>query len=523
MSILPMSRRKIGRTVADAFVRSEWLAGPMATRAAADLGIAIPDWLESLAAAAVDHFRVPPLEQPFLLDNWVLTNITFTFGVMGMQPVWVSAESEDEDDDDDDDDDDDEQGGGDWKEPQSQLSGHSFFMYVPATSTSHSGRQLTPAITRFGPMISHADFTTLPLPLLGHRPEPPPVDLRWPVIPLPWEDSLADLFGITVGELQWWADTRSYERRVGRSQLRHYRYAWIPKPNGTTRLLEVPKSRLMHMQRRILREILDAVPPHHAATAFRPGRSVHDGAAAHVGRSIVLHVDLEDFFGSIDTGRVVGLFRTIGYERAIAQQLCGLTTNTVASSELLSQWLAAPPEQRAKVRRSHQRLRQPHLPQGSPTSPAIANLVAYRLDCRLTGLAQQFGATYTRYADDIVFSGDDELVRGQQRCLELIGTIVRDEGFRLNDAKTSVRRASNRQYVTGLVVNERINVPREEFDRLRAILHDAIHHGPAAANRDNVDNFAAHLLGKIAWVGTANPTRGDKLRAMFHQITWPNS
>jgi RNA-directed DNA polymerase len=345
-------------------------------------------------------------------------------------------------------------------------------------------------------------------------------EARWPTPVLHQSFDLADYFGLSTGQLQWWADVRSQERSITSEPLGHYRYRWLPKANGSMRLLEIPKTRLMAMQRRILRDVLDVVPPHRSAVGFRAGHSVHHGAGQHVGRRIVMHLDLEDFFGSIEAGRVFATFQSMGYPESVAHLLCGLTTNTPPTMLLADALAQTAPERRAAVRRGHRRLRQPHLPQGSPTSPAIANLVAYRLDCRLSGLADAIGATYTRYADDLVFSGDDELLHGQRRCLELIGTIVHDEGFRLNDAKTTVRFQSDRQYVTGLVVNERLNVPRAEFDRLKAILHDAIHRGPSAANRDNVDAFAAHLLGKIGWIAAANPARGEKLRSMFHQVDW---
>jgi len=162
----------------------------------------------------------------------------------------------------------------------------------------------------------------------------------------------------------------------------------------------------------------------------------------------------------------------------------------------------------------------PHLPQGSPTSPALANLAAFGLDRRLEGLAARFGATYTRYADDLTLSGERTLMQRAGRIIALVEAIAADEGFRVNDAKTRVRSRAQRQLVTGLVVNERPNVTRADYDRLRAVLHDAATNGPAAANRSGHPDFRAHLLGRIAWVAATNPARAEKLHTAYAAITW---
>ena len=138
----------------------------------------------------------------------------------------------------------------------------------------------------------------------------------------------------------------------------------------------------------------------------------------------------------------------------------------------------------------------------------------------MSRLAHSFGGRYTRYVDDLVFSGDADLRRGSERLLRLVDTIVADEGYRLNASKTRVRTAAQRQTVTGLVVNAGLNVPRRDYDRLRAVLHDAARVGPAAANRAGHPDFRAHLLGRIAWAGGGNPTRAAKLATAFAAISW---
>lgn len=165
----------------------------------------------------------------------------------------------------------------------------------------------------------------------------------------------------------------------------------------------------------------------------------------------------------------------------------------------------------------------PHLPQGAPTSPALANLCAYRMDCRLAGLAKRFGATYTRYADDLTFSGDHELRRTQLRLRKWVIRVVTEEGFTLNAAKTRVKSQSDRQTVTGLVVNVKPNVRRRDFDLLKAILTNCVRHGPASQNRDKLPHYRAHLQGRVAFVASIHAVHGAKLRAIFDRIAWPDS
>jgi RNA-directed DNA polymerase len=108
------------------------------------------------------------------------------------------------------------------------------------------------------------------------------------------------------------------------------------------------------------------------------------------------------------------------------------------------------------------------------------------------------------------------------RIVALVEDIAADEGFRLNDSKTRVRTRAQRQLVTGLVVNERPNVTRADYDRLRAVLHDAALHGVDAANRQRHPDFRAHLLGRIGWASAGNPYRAEKLHAAYAGITWPD-
>jgi RNA-directed DNA polymerase len=324
---------------------------------------------------------------------------------------------------------------------------------------------------------------------------PRTVRLAFPVPRIDTAGDLAERLELDAGQLAWLADVKGLERTAGDRRLRNYTYAQIPRAHGPPRVIERPKGRLKEIQRWILREILAWIPAHDAAHGFVPGRSARTHAAVHAGRPAVLRVDLEDFFATVTAGRVYGIFRTAGYPEGVAHALTGLTTNVVPRE------LDVP----AQLRR---RLATPHLPQGAPTSPALANLAAHGLDRRLAAL----GAPYTRYADDLVLSGPHR-IRG---LLPAVAAIARDEGFRVNPRKTRLMSRGGRQTVAGIVVNARPNVARPEYDRLKALLHNAVRDGPGELDR-------AQVLGRIAWVASLHAERGEKLHTTFTAIDWSGS
>jgi hypothetical protein len=345
--------------------------------------------------------------------------------------------------------------------------------------------------------------------------------MRWPVPVIATPADLAAMLDLHPGELAWLADRRGLERRVRDLRLRNYRYRWLPRAAAPPRLIEQPKRLLKETQRRLLRAILEAIPAHDAAHGFRRGHSPLTHARRHTGRGVVLRFDLEDFFASIPAGRVYGIFRGAGYPEAVAADLTGLVTNTLPVAEWAAAPRAADPAVAAAHHRLGRRLAAAHLPQGAPTSPALANLCAYRLDCRLAGLADAYDATYTRYADDLVLSGGSRLHAGAAAVRAAIETIALAEGFRVNPRKSQLMTRAGRQQVCGVVVNTHPNAARADYDRLRAALHEAALRGPAAANRAGVPDLRAHLLGRIGWVEALNPARGAKLRREFARIVWP--
>jgi len=336
---------------------------------------------------------------------------------------------------------------------------------------------------------------------------------------VPRLDTVADLAGmlaLTPGELEWFADPRHWNRTAG-PRLQHYCYQWRSRPGRVPRLLEIPQPRLRTRQRTILRELLAPIRLHDAAHGFVPGRSAVSGAALHTGADVVVSLDLAAFFAHVTPGKVFGVLRQAGFTEAVAHRLTGLCTHAVPVGVLAEMPPGGDPASRFALR---QALAVAHLPQGAPTSPMLANLALRRLDSRLSGWAGAFDAVYSRYADDLAFSGGAELARRADAFIRGAGRIVADEGHSLNGLKTRVHKAGVRQTVTGVVVNERTNIARAEFDQLKAVVHNCAAHGPEGQNRGGHPDFRAHLLGRIAWVSSVHPARGARLRAVFDEISW---
>jgi len=319
-------------------------------------------------------------------------------------------------------------------------------------------------------------------------PEQPNLDLltKLGLPPIRDGDHLAEVLQLPPGKLQWL--TFPWDK-----QPVHYVERQIPKRSGGVRLIQAPKPLLRWVQRWILENMLERLTTAEPAHGFVKGRSIVTNAAGHAGKTVVVSADLEDFFPSVSIATVQGLFLWMGYSGPVARSLSLLCTSRCG-----------------KGRRT--------LPQGAPTSPALTNLVCWKLDRRLEGLARKFGATYTRYADDLTFSGDKELKNGLKRFLPTMRRVVADEGFRLNNRKFRFARKGRRQVVTGLVVNVRPNVPRETVRRLRATLHNCRVHGVESQNRLDDPLFLERLRGQVAFVSQINATQGARLKAALDQI-----
>lgn len=330
----------------------------------------------------------------------------------------------------------------------------------------------------------------------------------WSIPPIDSLAQLANLLEVSPRQLNW----------LSAHYGNHYLVKALRKRTGGLRIVESPKMLLKSTQRIILRDLLNRIPTHPAAHGYVADRSPLTFVQPHVNKPVVLRMDLQDFFPLIDGNRIWGLFRSLGYPYAVIEALTNLCTCWSEPSQILE--ATAGIAGRAEVHRALSLYHRRHLPQGAPTSPKLANLIAYRLDCRLHGLAASAGATYTRYADDLLFSGEAQLARSSQSFSVQVGAICLDEGFQLQYRKTRLMRPSTRQSAAGIVINKTTNLRRSEYDKLKAILCNCKRHGGPSQNRDNHPNFREHLLGRINWASQLNSRRGEKLKRLFDQVAW---
>lgn len=311
------------------------------------------------------------------------------------------------------------------------------------------------------------------------------------------ENALARAMGISLGELRFLA----FSRRTSRTT--HYQRFKIPKKTGGQRLISAPMPRLKRAQHWILHNVLNAVPVHHAAHGFRPGRSIVSNARPHVQADVVVNVDLRDFFPSVTYRRIKGVFRKLGYSESLATIFALLCSEPDVDAVRLD-------GETFYVARSERRL-----PQGAPTSPAVTNILCRGLDARLAGLAASLGFQFTRYADDLTFSGPAEARQHVGRLLRRLKKIVADENFEVHPDKTRVLHRGRRQEVTGLVVNDRVTVPRKMLRNFRAVLFQIERDGPAGKRWGAGDDVIAAIEGYANFVAMVQPERG---RAFQQQV-----
>jgi RNA-directed DNA polymerase len=304
---------------------------------------------------------------------------------------------------------------------------------------------------------------------------------------------LAAAMGISVGELRFLAFSRAT------SKVSHYVQFTIPKRSGGVRLISAPLERLKRAQHWILEHLLTRPWVHDAAHGFRKDRSIVSNARPHVGAEVVINLDLKDFFPTVTYKRVKGLFRSLGYSESVAT-ICALLCTE-------------PREVMVDVdgERYHVAMTERFLPQGAPTSPAITNLLCRALDSRLSHIAEKLGYRYTRYADDLTFSGPRESNPG--RLMRRIHWVVAHEGFTVHPDKTRVFRKARRQEVTGVVVNETCTISRDTLKKFRAALFQIEKDGPAGKTWGNGPDVIAAVEGFANYVAMVNPEKGLPLQA----------
>lgn len=267
----------------------------------------------------------------------------------------------------------------------------------------------------------------------------------------------------------------------------HYTVKSIPKKSGGTRVIYAPKKRMKRIQRWILSEILSKARVEDPAHGFIEGRSIMTNAPPHTGKELIVNVDLENFFDSVKLWRVYGAFRSFGYSGELSRIFARLCCVRGA------------------------------LRQGLPTSPALTNIVCAMLDRRLKGLAVKFGCTYTRYADDMTFSGDLKFKASLSRFIPILKKIIRAEKFRINWEKIRITRKGSQQKVTGLVVNDKVNIPREKMRLWRAVMHNCKTKGMESQNREGRKHFAAYLKGLVSFAAQAAPAKAARMKDELSQ------
>lgn len=304
------------------------------------------------------------------------------------------------------------------------------------------------------------------------------------------EEELADALGLTRKQL--WFFTTHRERE----QHPHYVAFSIPKRSGGRRVIMAPKRGLKTVQRTALAQLVERLPVSEYAHAFRRGRNVRSGAEPHVGKRYVLRLDLKDFFPSITFARVRGYLISLGYSYPVASTLAVLFTEAERQPVVVG------------TQTFHVPVGQRHCVQGAPTSPGLCNAIVLKLDHRLAGLARKHGLAYTRYADDLTFSGDLDRT-AMLRVNALARRIIREEGFAVNDAKTRLTSQGRRQTVTGVVVNQTLGLSRQERRRMRAMAH-RLNQESAAGRLHPAE--AAIFRGRLAWLSVLSTSQAAALR-----------
>ena len=321
---------------------------------------------------------------------------------------------------------------------------------------------------------------------------------------------LANAMGISISELRF----LSYSRKT--STVNHYKRFQIPKKTGGVRTISAPMPRLKRSQYWLLENILQKINIHEVAHGFVPERSIVTNAKPHVGADIVINMDLKDFFPSINYQRIKGVFKSIGYSGQVATIMALLCSEP----EMDELELDGTTYYCAKGERK--------LPQGAPTSPAITNILCWRLDLRIKGAIEKLGFTYTRYADDLTFSASNESAKDLQKLIWRVKSIIKDEGFELHPDKTRVMRKGNRKEVTGIVVNDKLSLDRKTLKNFRATLFQIEKDGLEGKSWGHSDNLFAAIRGYAHYIAMVDPERGQifieqvKRIAQKHKIELEN-
>lgn len=267
----------------------------------------------------------------------------------------------------------------------------------------------------------------------------------------------------------------TYLIRASYNPEKFYRKFNIPKKSGGLRSISEPLPSLKEIQKWILDEILYKCDVSEYTKAYRPGKSIKNNAQFHRNQKIVLKLDIKDYFPSIKYPKIYAFFKRLGYSKAVTTMLANLCCLHKC------------------------------LPQGAPTSPALSNLVTVHLDNRISGFTKKLKIRYTRYADDLTFSGDFN----PGIIINFVEKVLNEEGFLLNKEKINTMYQNKRQQVTGIVVNKYMQTPRELRKKLRQDIYYIEKFGLKSHMekiKEERTYYINHLLGIANHIYFINPT-----------------
>ena len=306
--------------------------------------------------------------------------------------------------------------------------------------------------------------------------------------------AIDDIAPVCVG----WALTEKVGdlRRLAEARRRSLMYKEfdIPKRTGGLRRITAPTGRLKDIQKCISVIIAPYYQIPDCVHGFAEGRSVATNARKHIERNYVLNIDLKDFFPTITYPKVVKSLQELRFNEEVSDIIARLCT--------IPLW----DEQKQIWRNS--------LPQGSPASPLLSNIVCTSLDRRLSGLAKRFGLTYSRYADDITFSSNHSVYAKDSEFLQELENIVNSSGFKINEKKTRLQKKGSRQEVTGLIVGEKINTYRQFNKNLRVAVFHADTNGCTPHEFNNIMGRVSYL----AMVKGPDDPIVKRLRAIMSKV-----
>ena len=320
---------------------------------------------------------------------------------------------------------------------------------------------------------------------------------------LPVFDNVVDLAkaaGLPIGQLRF----LSFHRKIATTS--HYVRFSVPKKSGGKRIISAPMPKLKALQYWVLENILNKVPVHDAANGFVAQRNILSNAANHLAKDVVVNIDLKDFFPTITFERVKGLFVKLGYPEKIATILALICTEPDREEAVL--------DGKKYFIATNKRA----LPQGAPTSPAITNIICYKMDRRFKGMADKLQFSYTRYADDLSFSAmANEQVKKVQQLLWRIKKIIAEEGFIIHPKKVKVMRKGARQEVTGIVVNKKAGINRKTLHRFRALIQQISKQG-LEHKKWKGGNIVSEMIGYANFVAQVKPAQGAKFKTQLKDI-----